>query len=431
MPGLRILIIGAGVSGLALASLLTQSRQDHEITIIERYSALRAAGQQVDLRGLGFEVLKRMGLEQAFGKIRVPETGLKVVDSKGRQWGWFPARKGGMSTDCEVMRGDLVELLRHSISNDRVDWRFGVAVETMEELNDAVLVSFTDGKKQSFDLVVGADGQWSRTRRTVMECDDKDVMKSAGMSIAYFSIPRPVKEQEPYVTTVYMASKHRAIMTRRHSDQQLQVYLCCNNDAGKLEHAKKGDVRAEKEALTEIFDNEIGWETDSILQDMQGAADFYCERLAMVQMDSWSKGRVVLVGDAAYCPTANSGMGTPCAMLGAYVLAGEITKYHQSDKVNSTVDTRTGIEQALHAYEDKFRPYVETIQKDVLVMGETSWLDWMWSSERGIACMNLLAWLFSLVSPDLFASWFTSDKNKDWQMPDYVELRCTRSDAAN
>lgn len=421
MPGLRILVVGAGIAGLTVAALLAHSDQDHHITIIERHAGLRTAGQQVDLRGLGFEVLKRMGLEQAFRQKQVPETGLKVVDSTGRQWAWFPSRKGGMSTDVEIMRGDLVDLISHSVGDEAVSWRFGVTVDEMKELHNEVLVSFSNGTKQSFDLVVGADGQWSRTRQTVMQRDDKDVMKPLGMCISYFSIPKPVQEHEEYVATVYVASRHRGIMTRRHSDKELQVYLACKSNTDKLEHAKKGDIRAEKEALTEIFDGDAGWETDNILQGMQRAGDFYCERLALVQMDSWSKGRVVLVGDAAYCPTANSGMGTPCAVLGAYVLAGELVVYYKDNRAYSKLDSGVGIEDALQAYEAKFRPFVETIQKGVSV-GDNSWLDLMWSTRRGVTCMNCLFWLFSLLRLDIFSSWFIQDKAKGWQMPDYREL---------
>lgn len=89
IPPLRVLISGAGIAGNALAILL--AKQGHAITVIERFPQLRTSGLQVDLRGHGIEVLKRMGLEEAFRARTAPEMGMRIVDKEGRDRAFFPA----------------------------------------------------------------------------------------------------------------------------------------------------------------------------------------------------------------------------------------------------------------------------------------------------------------------------------------------------
>lgn len=106
MAALKVLISGGGISGPALAFWL--SKLGHDVTIVERFSCLRASGQQVDLRGHGIQTLKRMGLERAFRSKAVNETGLQFVDSSGRQKAFFPVNRTGsglqsLTTDFEIM----------------------------------------------------------------------------------------------------------------------------------------------------------------------------------------------------------------------------------------------------------------------------------------------------------------------------------------
>lgn len=140
---MKILISGAGITGNALAFWLT--KLGHEITIIERYPSLRANGLQIDLRGHGIEVMKRMGLEEAFRAMSVPEQGLQIVDSLGRQRAFFPANnKAGkgtqnFTTDYEIMRGDLCRLM-YDTAKTKATYIFGTSIESFEEQDDTVLV---------------------------------------------------------------------------------------------------------------------------------------------------------------------------------------------------------------------------------------------------------------------------------------------------
>lgn len=154
MAPLKVLICGGGIAGNALAFWLTRS--NHDVTIIERYPDLRVSGLQVDLRGAGIEVLKRMGLDEGFRAHAAKEEGMQMVSSSGREWAYFPANKSGegaqsFTSDYEIMRGDLTRLL-HGASKAKI--LFNTSIKRYEDKGDCVEVVFSDGKTGQFDLYV-------------------------------------------------------------------------------------------------------------------------------------------------------------------------------------------------------------------------------------------------------------------------------------
>lgn len=418
MAPMKILISGGGIAGNALAYWL--SKLGHNVTIIERFPDLRATGLQIDLRGHGIEVMKRMGLEQQFRAKSVQEQGLAIVDSAGRQWAFFPANKSGkgkqsFTTDYEIMRGDLCRLMLDA-SKDRVKYMFGMFIESFEDHDGSVEVRFSDGNTDRFDLVVGADGQASRTRRMMLGPGVQDPFHPLGVYVAYFTMPRPIQEGEKYIGTMYMAPGRRSLFTRRHSPHTVQGYVMCVSDSERLEKCRKGDVDEEKSALAEIFQG-AGWQTEWMMKSMKDADDFYCERLGVVKLDSWSNGRVTLVGDAGYCPSATTGMGTSSALVGAYILAGEIGKRCGRSAGEGSED---GLAMALKEYERKFRPFMDQVQKGL--SKESSPWRRMPSSPLAIALINFLMALVSFLRLDVFAGMFLREEVTDWTLPDYKEM---------
>lgn len=413
MTGLKILISGAGIAGNALAFWL--SKLGHNITIIERYPGLRATGLQVDLRSPGIEVLQRMGLEEAFRKVTVPEQGLQLVDSRNRRWGYFPANRSGkglqsFTTDYEIMRGDLCHLL-HDAVKDRVEYLFGLYVVEMDQTDEFVDVVLSDGRKERFDLVVGADGLGSRTRSMMLEGEDQ--VHSIGVCAGYFTIDSELKKGEGYDATVYMTTQGRGFMMRRHDPHKVQAYMFCK--AGPLEDCIRGDVEREKQVMGQVF-NDAGWKSEEIIRGMEEADDFYCERMGVVNLDSWSRGRVVLVGDAAYCPSAMTGMGTPCAMVGAYILAGEISKCCAKG-----TGSKEDIAEAFKSYEDKLKPFMVNVQKGL--MDDHDYMSRLPSSTLGITVVYLLFAIASFLRLDVLAQWILrEDCNKDWKLPEYPNM---------
>ena len=419
MAALRILISGAGIAGNALAFWL--SKLGHEVTVVERFPHLRTTGLQLDLRGHGIQVLKRMGLEQAFRAKLAPEQGIQIVSGSGKRWAYFPVKKPGkglqgFTTEYEILRGDLCRLL-YDAAKDQTNFVFGTSIDSFEEKGDTVEVRFADGKTDSFDLVVGADGVGSRTRKLMIGTESKDPFYPVeDMYIAYFTMPRKIREGEQYIASAYTATGGRAIMTRRLNADELQVYLNCKSDSERLRNARQGDVEEEKAAMAEVFKG-AGWITDDILKSLRDVGDFYCERLGLIKMKPWYKGRVALVGDAAHCPAALTGMGTTSAFVGAYILAGEIGRHCGRVRNDKEGNIKDGLPLALKAYDDKFRPFMDQVQKGV---GENA--DSWPSTPLGITIMNCILGAASLLRINILGRFVLKEDVKGWDLPGYDEL---------
>lgn len=308
---MKILISGGGIGGNSLAFWL--SKLGHDVTVVERSPTLRATGLQIDLRGHGIEVMKRMGLEQSFRAKSAPEQGFQVVNSSGKRQAYFPANTSGkgqqsFTTEYEIMRGDFCRLLHDASKKHGAKYIFGTSIETFEEKPGPVEVHFADGKMDKFDLLVGADGQGSRTRKMMLGQDTPDAFYPlpGGVYTGYFTMPLPIQKGEGYMATLYVAPGSRSLMTRRSNDMETQVYIGCTTISEQLKNSR-GDVRKQKDAFIESFQG-AGWKTEEILRSLEDSSDFYLEHMGIVKLDAWSRSRVVLVGDAAYCPSANTGM---------------------------------------------------------------------------------------------------------------------------
>ena len=421
MPPLKILISGGGVAGTALAFWLSKLNQD--VTVVEWYPCLRTTGLQIDLRGQGIEVLKLMGLEKAFRENAAPEEGIQFVDRKGRKRAYFGANKSGkgpqgFTSDYEIMRGDLCRII-HDATGSSAKYVYGTSIANFEEKGDGVEVTFKDGKTERYDLLVGTDGINSSTRRKLLGSNASDPFQSIHETNAYMTVPRPMEKGEKYVGTMYLGTQKRGLLVRRHNPDEIQLYFLLNRDDERLKDIRKGDVEAEKAAFTEIYRG-AGWKTEEWLEALNESKDFYCERLGIVKMDAWHQGHVALLGDAAFGP-GGSGMGTTCALIGAYVLAGEIGQHcgHLDEKGGYVTDNKNGLAATLKEYEVKFRPFMDQVQKG-LDSNAGSWI--MPSSAWAIAVFHwvLEILVFLLIEPVM--KWFLKESLLNWQLPKYKEL---------
>ncbi|KAJ6018312.1 hypothetical protein N7451_001691 [Penicillium sp. IBT 35674x] len=418
MPLLKVLICGGGIAGNALAFWL--SKLGHQVTVIERHHELRATGLQIDLRGHGIEVLQKMGLEEKFRAHSIKEEGLGVVDSGGRQWAFFPANHSGrglqsFSTDFEIMRGDLCRLL-HDATEGRVKYVFETSIQTITEQPDSVEVVFSNGHYDCFDLVVGADGQRSRIRRLIMGPGEEDPFHSLGMYGGYFTIPREMQENEAYAATAYIAPGSRFLMIRRHDPLRIQAYMFCKFDPKRIEFSRGSPDRG-KNALKDIFTG-AGWESENILRALEVADDFYGDESGFIKMSYWSRGHVVLVGDAAYGSSGMTGMGTTSGLVGSYVLAGEISEAFGrcSEEVSAGKITT-----AFESYEAKFRPFINQVQGGLSDNNLTGW-DWLLSKSITITICDFFLAVASYLRLDVIAQWFLREDIKNWDLPLYPNM---------
>lgn len=426
MAPLKVLIVGGGITGPSFAYWLAKLGCD--ITIVERFPDLRASGQQIDLRGEGIAVMRRMGIESAVRAKGVDEPGLQVIDDHGNVKAYFEANKSGqgrqsMTSEFEIMRGDLVRIL-YDLTKDKSKYLFSTTVEEFENRGDGVHVKFSDGREDDFDLMVGADGQGSRTRRRLFPGTD-EAFNFLKLYMSYFTIPQTDKDKVTKAARVLLLPGDRAIFTRIDNLNTMQVYLAFYDRHLKmhdLERATRaGDVERQKEIWYDMYKG-VGWEAPRIMDDMMHspvAKDFYGQQIGQVKLDKWHKGRVVLLGDAGYCASPVSGKGTSIGMLGPYVLAGEIAKQmKQSGSGNK--GAKVNLDAALESYNKVFRPLIEAAQNlpsgvPALAYAETKWGVWLRWLILGLVTKLRIHKLIERFSTDNFGG--------DWKLPDYPELR--------
>lgn len=306
----------------------------------------------------------------------------------------------------------------YDATKDHVKYNFGVSVESFEQDDNFVEVQFSNGSKDRFDLLVGADGQGSRIRRMMLTPDSPDPFHSLHFYMAYFTIPQ--QEDDEYIATAYLAPNKRLIFTRRHDPHTVQAYLGYLDESDQLKSVMRGDMGEQKRVWAELF-RDAGWQAQRIVKAMQDdstARDFFTHQVGQVRMDSWSRGRVVLVGDAAYCPSQMTGMGTTSGLVGAYVLAGEIAKrLNRSNGVDggSTDGAGGPLLSALEAYNSQLKPFVRQVQN----VGSGIWVP---SSSWGISVFNFLVGLAASLRVDALSRWVLRENVQGWDLPDYAEL---------
>jgi 2-polyprenyl-6-methoxyphenol hydroxylase-like FAD-dependent oxidoreductase len=334
----RVLITGASIAGNTAAWWL--GRQGFDVTVVERSPAFRDGGQNVDVRGPGREVLRRMGLERAALGSGTGEAGTTWIDARGRVAARFDVSGSdgdGPTAEMEILRGDLARLL-YEPARERARYRFGDRVTRVEEESDAVAVTFAGGGTERYDAVIVAEGVGSSTRERVFP--GENAPRWMNLTIAYFTIPRTPDDDRMW--RWFNATGGRGISLRPDRHGTTRAMLTLYQPPGG---EQDWDAARQKAFLRARF-ADAGWQAERVLAALEETDDFYVDVLRQVRMARWSSGRVVLTGDAAWCATPLAGIGTTLAITGAYVLAGELAR---TDDVAA----------AFSAYDRAMRPFVE------------------------------------------------------------------------
>ena len=314
-----MLVAGASIAGPALAHWL--HRRGAEVTVVERAPELRPGGQAVDARGVTKEVIRRMGLDSAVRAACTETAGAHMVDVDGNVLETFSADDeggDGYISEIEILRGDLSQVL-HDDTRDRAEYVFGDRIAELTQDADGVDVAFAGGDRRRFDLVVGADGLHSALRAMVFGPHERFV-RHLGHVLAFYSVPNEFGLDRWLIEYQETGSGRSALL--RPIQDATRGMAMFSFPAADFDVDYR-DVEAQKRLLRERMAG-LGWLAPRILEHLDDTPDFYLDQVAQVLMDRWSSGRVGLLGDAAFSSSPLSGQGTGLALVGAYLLAGEL-----------------------------------------------------------------------------------------------------------
>ncbi|GHH72637.1 FAD-dependent oxidoreductase [Streptosporangium violaceochromogenes] len=333
---MRALICGSGVAGPALAWHLERAGWDVET--VERSARFRDGGFMIDFYGPGYEVAERMGLADRLQAVRHPVEEVVYVDAHGR-------RTGGLTMSPNLTR--VVSLLREDLARVILDdvrspVRYGTGVAAVEQDGSAVRVRLTDGTEREVDLLVGADGAHSGVRALVFGPEDRFARYLGHHVAAYVVRDGALSER---VGTRYRMLTVPGLMAGAYAlgdDRLAALFLRREPDPAIPANPSR--------ALREAYGG-LGWIVPELLGHRPSPPELYYDRVTQVEMDRWSAGRVVLLGDACQAVSLFAGHGASMAMTGARVLADELAGAGPE-----------AVPAALERYERRMRPRIREVQ---------------------------------------------------------------------
>lgn len=342
---MRAVVSGAGIAGLTFG--LCMQRAGHEVTIIERSPQLRDAGYMMDFFGPGYDAAEALGLLPEVEKIHYPIGRLTFLETDGEpkytlSYDEFQELFDGRHFN--FMRGDLERLL-YEVLPDRSTIKFGRTIARVDQREDGVRVTLDDGKALEADILVGADGIHSNVRGLVFG-PEADYERYLGYHTFAFILDDPGlrRETEDQFSTLTTPGRQVAIYPIH--EGRVATFFVHEDDAPPPDHSKD-------RALEELRDRygDLDWVVPRLIRRAEALPGLYFDAVSQIEVPRWSKGRAVLVGDAAYCVPLLAGQGAGMAILGAALLAAELDG-HPDDPA-----------EAFAPYEGRMRPYTDVRQE--------------------------------------------------------------------
>jgi 2-polyprenyl-6-methoxyphenol hydroxylase-like FAD-dependent oxidoreductase len=288
--------------------------------LVERAPRLREGGYVIDFWGLGYDITERMGLLHDLKRRAYRVEELRFVDDHGRRVGGFGVdvfRKLTGGRYITLPRSELGEAIYHAIEG-RSEFLFDDSIAGVKNADDGVVIEFDRAPSRMFDLVIGADGLHSVVRRIVFG-PEIQFETYLGYAVAAFESEGYYPRDEGIYVSYGLPGKQVSRFPLRDNRTLFLIVFRAPKQALVGPH----DMSAQKAILHREFDD-AGWECAQILGALDRTKELYFDTVSQIRMDCWSRGRVTLVGDAAFAPSLLAGQGSALAMAAAYVLAGEL-----------------------------------------------------------------------------------------------------------
>lgn len=392
---MRIAINGAGIAGPTLAYWLRE--HGHEVLLVEQAPQLPSGGYVIDFWGPGYDVAEKMGLIPRIREVGYQVDEVRFVDRQGRKSGGFSTKVFERMTEgrfTSLRRSDLAATVYGALDGD-VETIFGDSIASIEADGRCLRVGFEHSAAREVDLVVGADGLHSRVRRLAFGAEGEFEVP-LGYHVAAFEVEgyRP-RDELAYVSHSIPGRQVSRFSMR--DDKTLFLFVF------RDEYLPDGRPSNEQEyasALKHVF-ADADWECPRILASIEDSTGIYFDRVSQIRMDSWTKGRVALVGDAAACISLLGGEGTGLAMTEAYVLAGEL---HAAG--NDHIE-------AFVRYEERMMPFLTRKQASAAKFASA----FAPKTSAGVAFRNAVTQLFGI--PALADYLIGRDLRDDFRLPEY------------
>lgn len=344
--GGRALIVGAGIGGLATA--LRLRRDGWHVLVVEKAPELRCGGYVTNFSGVGYDAAEQLGLLPALNRVRQPMTDLVYVDEAGGRLAVLPADVNEAMIgprSLTLLRGDL-ETVLHQALDEQTEVRFGCTVTEVEQDGEGVSVALSDGTRHRVGLLVGADGVHSQLRARVFGPEER-YRNDLGHAVASIEVDEPPGEVPPS-TTMGIGLVGRGLGVTSLPDGRCAVLFAFRSDTVDADLAAGAAT-----SLRRVF-GDLGWMVPELLSHVDRDESAYFDRICQIRMPSWHDGRIVLLGDSAWCVSLFAANGASLA-IGAAKLLGDLLDEHPGD-----------VPAALAAWEERFRPVVTAKQKEAL-----------------------------------------------------------------
>jgi len=315
------LIIGGGVAGPIAALRLVED--GHKCTIFERASKPHTIGGAVNLAPNGMRLFNSLGLRSEIEEKGCFVESFEMKEEKGGVIGYLSNSSKDGFVSVRIMRPALQQIFLEACRKKGVEVYFDKALESVEEdegVVGKVTARFTDGTTAVGDYLIGADGIRSKVREYVMDGKIKPVY--TGTSIVYGILPTA---DLPHVDFTTMHASI-AIVTRR----GLFATAFTNNEHSQLYWLSYRSIPAEKVDAVETREQELERYRDvysPVPEIITATTTFFAwDIYELPNLPRWSKGQVVLIGDAAHAFPPNQGQGVSQAIEDVSVLARVISK---------------------------------------------------------------------------------------------------------
>ena len=344
MKNIKVLISGASIAGLTSAYWL--NKNGFEVTIVEKAKEIRGGGYPIDVRGSAISISKMMGIYESLKTQSLDNMNIKFLDNDNNLIGNIPDSTMKEHDDIEIPRGNLTNELYKAIQSENIKIIYNDSIKSINSQKNWVNIEFESGNKETYDLIVGADGIHSNTRKLTFGCEE-NYTKYLGYSFTGFSMANNFNMHKE--GWVYSKEGKTSVIYATKDKDFVHAFLIFYEPNESLVNHR--DEKKQRKMVKERF-NGIEGITPNMLNSLDEEKSMFFDTTTQIIMDAWSKENIVLVGDAAHAPSFLTGQGSSLAMIGSYILANEL-------KVNDTLS------DAFESYERAMKPFVEANQSVV------------------------------------------------------------------